>query len=152
MQQAFRNTATTRVDWARAALAGLAGTIVFDLVGLALTRQWWDIPALLGAKTGTGLAGGVAAHYANGIILAVLYAALAPSLWGPGWLRALTYVTAETVFGVWLFMLPLAGAGVAGLGLGATVPLIVLARHWGYGLTLAWLYPLPQASTATASR
>jgi hypothetical protein len=91
---------------------------MFDLVGLALTRQWWDIPAL------------------------------ALSLWGPGWLRALTYVTTERVFGVWPFMLS-AGAGVAGLGSRATVPLIVLARHRGYGLTLVWLYQPPQASTAS---
>ena len=154
MEHTFRNAqpATSRVDWPRAALAGLAGTIVFDLLGLALSRQWWDIPALLGARTGTGLAGGLAAHYANGVILAVVYAALAPSLWGPGWVRALTYVTAETVLGVWLFMLPLAGAGVAGLGLGATVPLIVLARHWGYGLTLAWLYPPPRPAPRAASQ
>ncbi len=134
-----------KIDWKRAILTGLAGTIVFDLLGLLLAGQWWDIPGLLGMKLGTGLVGGVLAHYANGTILAIIYAGIAPSLWGPGWVRALTYITVQTVFGVWLFMMPLLGAGVGGFSMGALVPLMVLIRHWGYGLVLAGLYRLPQS-------
>jgi hypothetical protein len=54
MEHTFRNAqpTTSRVNWPRAALAGLAGRL--------------------------------AAHYANGMILAIVYAALTPSLWGPG--------------------------------------------------------------------
>lgn len=66
-------------------------------------------------KLGVPFFGGILAHYANGAILAIIYAALAPSLRGPSWARALTYVTAETVFGVWLFMMPLLGMGAAGI-------------------------------------
>jgi hypothetical protein len=55
----------------------------------------------------------------------------------------LTFVTVETVFGVWLFMLPLLGAGPLGLKMGLAVPFITLGRHWAYGLALAWLYPKP---------
>lgn len=51
-------------------------------------------------------------------------------------------MTAQTVFGVWLFMLPLLGMGPAGLGVSAMVPVMTLVSHWGYGLALAWLYPL----------
>ncbi|HEV8662662.1 MAG TPA: hypothetical protein VGT06_05945 [Candidatus Methylomirabilis sp.] len=133
-----------QIQWKRAILAGLAGTLVFDLIGLPITRQWWDVPGLLGMKLETGLPGGVVAHYANGAILAIIYAGVGPSLWGPSWVRALTYITVQTVFGVWLFMMPLLGAGMAGLKMGALAPAIALIRHWGYGLTLAWLYPLPQ--------
>ncbi|MGH7369265.1 MAG: hypothetical protein ACREIN_00075 [Candidatus Methylomirabilaceae bacterium] len=130
------------MNWKRAIVAGIAGTVAFDVLGLILTGQWWDIPGLLGMKTGLGFFGGLAGHYANGVVLAVVYAALAPSLWGPGWVRALTYVTLETVFAVWLMLFPLLGAGVAGLGAGPLMPVISLARHWAYGLVLAWLYPL----------
>lgn len=131
-----------QINWKRAAFAGVVGTILFDVIGLLLTGQWWDLPQLLGAKTGTGLLGGIAGHYGNGFILAVVYAAIAPSLWGPGWVRAFTYGTLETVFGVWLFLFPLLGAGIAGINLGPTIPLIALARHWGYALALATLYPV----------
>ena len=127
-----------------AILSGLAGTLVFDLFGLLITQRWWDIPGLLGMKLETGLLGGVVAHYANGVILAIVYAGVGPSLWGPNWVRALTYISVQTVFGVWLFMLPLLGAGMAGLKMGALAPVITLLRHWAYGLTLACLYPLPK--------
>ena len=108
-----------KIHWKLTILAGLIGTLAFDLLGLSLTGKWWDIPQLLGDKLGTGQTAGVVAHYANGALLAVIYAAIAPSLWGSRLSRALTYVTAETVFGVWLFMLPLLGAGFAGLEVSA---------------------------------
>jgi hypothetical protein len=145
---------TMPINWKRAVLAGIAGTLVFDLFGLLVIGQWWDVPELLGAKMGLGLAAGVVGHFANGILLAVIYAAISPSLWGPGWVRALTYMTLETVFGVWLFMLPLAGAGVAGLGLGLgiLVPLMTLVRHWLFGLVLAWLYPSPRPQAVPSAQ
>ena len=130
------------IDWGRAILAGVAGTVAFDILGLLLTRTWWDIPRLLGMKLGVGLGGGVVAHYANGAVLGIIYAGVGPSLWGPGWARALTFMTIQTIFGVWLFMLPLLDAGVAGRKMGTMVPVITMARHWAYGLTFAWLYPL----------
>ncbi len=131
-----------RINWTRAVLAGLAGTLVFDVLGFLLSGQWWSVPGLLSAKLGMPLAAGVVAHYTNGAILAVIYAGVAPSLWGPDWVRALTYMTAQTVFGVWLFMLPLLGMGPAGLGASSMVPIRTLVSHWGYGLALAVLYPL----------
>ncbi len=133
------------INYKKAILAGVVGTLAFDLLGLALTGTFWDIPALLNAKLfdGSSLAAGVLAHYSNGILLSIIYSALAPSLPGGRYTRALTYVTAETVFGVWLFMLPLLGAGVAGLKMGWTIPVISLARHLVYGLSLATLTPDP---------
>jgi hypothetical protein len=140
-----------QIDWKRAILAGLAGTVIFDVLGLLLGSQWWDIPGLLSMKLGIPFVGGVLAHYANGAILAVIYAALAPSLWGPSWARALTYITAETIFGVWLFMMPLLDMGVAGIKVSTLVPLMSLVRHWGYGLALASLYPLREVASGQAA-
>ena len=135
------------INWKNAIAAGLAGTILFDGVGLLITETWWDIPAILGAKTGLGLAYGVVGHYGNGILLAILFAGIAPSLWGPKWFRPLLFVTAETIALVWLFMLPLLGAGVAGIDMSPMMPIITLVRHLVYALPLIFLikynYKLP---------
>lgn len=135
-----------KIQWQRAALAGLAGTLVFDLVGLVLGRGWWDIPQLLGSKLGAGLGGGVLAHYVNGILIALIYAGVGPSLWGNRWLRALLFMTAETVFGVGLFMMPLLGMGVMGIDAGLAMPVVGMLRHWAYAVALAWLYPIDEAA------
>ena len=124
------------INWKNAVLAGIIGTVLFDLTGWMITGIWWDIPQLLGAKTGLGLAYGVGGHYGNGIFLAVLFAGIAPSLWGPKWARAVLFVVAETVALVWLFMLPLLGVGVAGLDASPLTPLVTLVRHLAYALPL----------------
>lgn len=125
-----------KINWIKAILAGVVGTLAFDIVGYLFTGQWWDIAGIIGEKTEMGFAFGVLGHYSNGILLAVLYAGIAPSLWGPNWLRTLTFVSAETVALVWFFMLPLLGAGIAGIKLGTMLPFITLARHWAYGIPL----------------
>lgn len=122
------------INWKNAILAGIVGTLLLDLFGLVMTGQWWDIPAILGSKTGLGMGYGVAAHYGNGILLAVLYAGIAPSLWGPNWLRPFIFITAQTLALVWLFMFPLLGAGVAGLNLGVMTPFGSLLRHWVFAI------------------
>lgn len=126
------------INWKNAIIAGFIGTILFDVVGLLITGNWWDIPSLLGAKTGLGLAYGVVGHYSNGILLSILFAGIAPSLWGPKWFRPLLFVIGETVALVWLFMLPLLGAGVAGLDASPMMPLITLVRHLAYALPLIY--------------
>ncbi|WP_456437717.1 hypothetical protein [Psychroserpens sp.] len=128
-----------KINWKNAIIAGIIGTILFDIVGLLLTGNWWDIPELLGAKTGLGFAYGIGGHYGNGILLAILYAGLAPSLWGPKWLRPIIFVTAEMVALVWLFMLPLLGAGVAGIDMDPLMPIITLVRHLVYAIPLIFL-------------
>jgi hypothetical protein len=135
-----------KIRFEKAAVAGIAGTIAFDVLGFLVTGKFWDIPSILSAKLigDGGLVLGVLAHYSIGVILAVIYAGLAPSLWGNRWVRSLTYITAQTVFGVWFFMMPLLGIGIMGLKAGALVPVIALLRHWAYGLVVAWLYPLEE--------
>ena len=120
------------INWKRAIIAGLAGTLLFDLFGLIMGMGWWDIPALLGEKTGLGLAYGVFGHFSNGVLLAILYAGIAPSLWGPSWLRPYIFITAQTVALVWFFMFPLVGAGVAGLNVGVDMAIGSMLRHWVY--------------------
>ncbi len=127
------------INWKNAIIAGIIGTILFDLVGLAFTGKWWDIPGLLGAKTGLGLAYGVAGHYGNGVLLAILFAGIAPSLWGPKWVRPIIFVVGETIALVYLFMFPLLGAGVAGLDISPMTPIITLVRHLAYALPLIFL-------------
>jgi len=124
------------INWKTVILAGIIGTILFDIAGLLITGNWWDIPEILGAKTGLGLAYGVAGHYSNGILLAILFAGIAPSLWGPKWFRPILFVVAETIALVWLFMLPLLGAGLAGLDMSQMMPVITLIRHLAYALPL----------------
>lgn len=128
-----------KINWKNAIIAGVIGTLLFDLVGWLITGQWFDIPVLLGAKTGLGFAYGMLGHYSNGILLAVLYAGIAPSLFGPEWLRPIIFVSAETVALVWLFMLPLLGAGVAGTVMSPMMPVITLVRHLAFALPLIFL-------------
>ncbi|MEE9241413.1 MAG: DUF6789 family protein [bacterium] len=137
-----------KINFRKAVIAGIAGTVLFDLVGFALTGKFWDIPALLGAKLigDGGFVLGLIAHYGNGITLAVIYAGLAPSLKGNDFVRAQAYITAQAVAGVYLFMLPLLGLGAFGLKAGLALPVIVMARHWAYGAVLAWLYPVAKQS------
>lgn len=130
---------TNKINWKKAIVAGVLGTILFDIVGWLMTGNFWDIPSLLGEKTGLGLGYGLVGHYANGILLSVLYAGIAPSLWGPNWLRSLLFVTAETVALVWFFMLPLLGAGIAGVNLGIMIPIVTMVRHFAYGIPL-WYF------------
>lgn len=82
---------------------------------------------------------GVFGHYSNGILLAVLYAGIAPSLWGLTWLRALLFATAETIALVWFFMFPLLGAGIAGTKMAAIIPVVSMVRHWAYAIPL-WYF------------
>lgn len=124
------------LNWKKAIIAGVIGTVLFDIVGLIFTGQWWDIPGLLGEKTGLGFVYGIFGHYGNGVLLAILYTAIAPHLWGPYWIRPLIFITAETIALVWLFMLPLLGAGVAGIEQSPMTPVVTLLRHFAFALPL----------------
>jgi hypothetical protein len=127
------------INWKNAILAGIAGTLLFDLFGLVFGMGWWDIPVLLGEKTGLGLAYGVFGHFSNGILLAILYAGIAPSLWGPAWIRPYIFITAQTIALVWFFMFPLVGAGVAGLNVGPEMAIMSMLRHWVFVIPFVFL-------------
>ena len=139
------------IRWRQAALAGLLGTVVFDIIGLILTGRW-TTPMMLGAKLEVGLAGGAVAHYINGVILAIIFAGVGPSLWGPNWVRGLTYMFIQQIFGIWLFLNPLLGLGIMGLKAGPMTPVISLIRHLAFGLVIAWLYPVTVKSATSTER
>lgn len=130
---------TNKINWTNAIIAGIVGTIAFDIVGFAFTGQWWDIAGLIGEKTGLGMAYGVLAHYGNGLFLAILYAGIAPSLPGPNWLKAQYFSIIETVILVWLFMFPLLGAGIAGTKASSMYPIVSMVRHIAYAIPL-WYF------------
>lgn len=127
------------VSWKNAIVAGIAGTVLLDIFGFVMSGQWWDIPTILGEKTGFGLGYGVLAHFANGILLAVLYAGIAPSLWGPAWIRPFIFITAQTIALVWLFMLPLLGAGIAASKMGPMAAVFSMLRHWVFAVPFVFL-------------
>ncbi len=135
----FIENMENKINWKNAILAGIAGTILFDIFGLVMTGQWWDMPALLGEKTGLGMAYGVFGHFSNGILLAILYAGIAPSIWGPYWLRPFIFITAQTIALVWFFMFPLLGAGVAGSNEGPMMAIGSLMRHWVFVIPFIFL-------------
>ncbi|MFT5983989.1 MAG: hypothetical protein ACI9RM_002447, partial [Ulvibacter sp.] len=58
---------------------------------------------------------------------------------GPKWVRPIIFVVGEMIALVWLFMLPLLGAGVAGLDASPMMPVITLVRHLAYALPLIYL-------------
>jgi len=134
-----------KINFQKAILAGVVGTVAFDLLGFGITGAFWDIPSLLSGKLAAPFVAGVGLHYTIGVTLAVIYGALAPSLPGNRWVKPLVFMTAQTVLGVWLFMMPLLGAGVLGLGASAAFPVISLVRHWAYGLALGAFYPVDDA-------
>ena len=138
-----------KINWYKSILAGLIGTLVFDISGFIITGQWWDLPHLLGAKLGVGLLGGVAGHYGNGVALAIIYAALAPSLFGPNWFRGLSFTTVQLVMIVWLFMYPLLGLGIAGLEAGYTPAIASLVRHYLYMVPHILLLPVNTGKETT---
>ncbi|HET9016631.1 MAG TPA: DUF6789 family protein [Thermomicrobiaceae bacterium] len=112
--------------------------------GGGLAAQW--VGALvhnpLTATARTNLALAVVVHFVAGILWALVYAAVVePRLHGPGWRRGLLFAALPWAFSLLVF-LPLAGAGILGLGLGAG-PLPIIGNvvlHVVYGLTLGAVY------------
>ena len=85
------------------------------------------------------MAYGVMGHFGNGMLLAVLYAGIAPSIFGPVWLRPFIFITVQTIVLVWMFMFPLLGAGIAGLEAGPMMAVGSMLRHWIYVIPFLFL-------------
>jgi len=130
-----------KINWYKAILAGVIGALLFDVTGFLFTGTWWDIPQVLSGAVGVPFFVALLMHYGNGVALAAIYAAMAPSLFGPGWLRALVFTTLETVMLVWFLLFPLLGLGIAGLEGGVIFPVLSMSRHWLYAIPLAVFFP-----------
>lgn len=139
------------INWFKAGLAGLIGTLLFDLVGLLLTGTWWDIPAVLAKAVGVPFPVALGMHFGNGVALAAIYAALSPSLWGPGWLRAVAFTTLETVMLVWFLLFPLLGLGIAGTKGGWLFPILSMTRHWAYAIPLIYFFRSAEETRSATS-
>ena len=129
-----------KINWIKAGLAGIIGTVLFDIIGFFFTGTWWDIPGVLANAIGLPFPVALAMHFGNGVALAAIYAALSPSLIGPSWFRALCFITLETVVLVWFLLFPLLGLGIAGLGGGIIFPILSMIRHWAYAVPLAYYF------------
>jgi hypothetical protein len=82
---------TMKRNWGKAIIAGLVATLVMTAVGLWVAPMMGMPPMnpaemLAGAMGGSILLGWIG-HLMIGVILAIGYAIVAPSLPGPGWLR-----------------------------------------------------------------
>lgn len=137
-----------KINWIKAGAAGVAGTVLFDIVGLLFTGTWWDIPGVLSQAIGLPFPIALMMHYGNGIALAAIYAAMAPSLFGPGWFRAILFTSLETVMLVWFLLFPLLGLGIAGLEAGIIYPILSMTRHWAYALPLTYFFPVKETNCA----
>jgi hypothetical protein len=86
---------TMKRNWGKAIIAGLVATLVMTAVGLWVAPMMGMPPMnpaemLAGAMGGSILLGWIG-HLMIGVILAIGYAIVAPSLPGPGWLRGALY-------------------------------------------------------------
>lgn len=124
-----------------AGIAGILGTIAFDALGF-LFMGAWDVPNALAGMLETGLAMGGIFHYGVGITMAVIFAALIPLFPGPLWVKGATFMTVQTILGVWLFMMPMMGMGIAGVEspMGIMLGLGSLVRHWAFGIVAGVAY------------
>jgi len=154
---AVRSDQETSGWLAEAIVAGLIGTAVAGLVvlvGYAVAQSLAGTSGPLGAAFGAlavntatqtvadRMALAVLTHFAVGLVLAVVYAAVAePRLVGPGWWRGMLFSLVPWLLSV-AVILPVLGGGFLGLGLGAAIlPAFGnLIAHLAYGGSLGWSY------------
>jgi len=134
--------------FARLIFAGILGTIAFNgamYADIAITGIPLDIPATMG-----GLAVGESEyaetvghviHFANGIGISLLFGYVALPISRkiiklPVIVYAIVFVIVETVIAVWFVLLPMLGAGIAGINIGPEVAVMTLARHVVFGIVI----------------
>ena len=131
-------------NWTGAVVGGVAGTLVMTAIG------WWVAPMmgiprmnpadmLAGAMGGSTLLGW-AGHLMVGMILALVYAVVAPRLPGPPPARGAVYGLAPWILAM-LVVMPMMGMPVFG---GAAAPAVgSLIGHLAYGAILGATYGMP---------
>jgi uncharacterized membrane protein YagU involved in acid resistance len=139
-----------RINFSKAAAAGIIATLVMTAVGL-WAAPMMGIPAMnpavmLAGAMGGNILFGWAAHLMIGTILAVGYAVIAPWIPGPVTLRGALYAIAPFLVAQFVVM-PMMGmpvlSGSAALAMGS------LIGHLVYGSVLALVYgPVPARVTA----
>ncbi len=148
MEKITTQQKTKGSKFAKIILAGILGTIAFNGVmyaDIAITGIQLDIVATMGSlavgeSEYTEIIGHVI-HFANGIGLSLLFGYVALPISKkikklPVIVYAITFVIVELVIAVWFVMLPMLGAGIAGLNIGLEVSVMTLVRHVIFGLVL----------------
>jgi len=134
--------------FARLIFAGILGTIAFNgamYADIAITGIPLDIPATMGSlavgeSEYTETVGHVI-HFANGIGLTLLFGYVALPISKkiiklPVIVYAIVFAIVETVIAVWFVLLPMLGAGIAGINIGPEVAVMTFARHVVFGAVL----------------
>jgi len=137
------------VNFGRAALAGIIGTVMMTVVGL-YAAPVMGIPMMNPAEMLADQMGGSAvmgwiAHFMIGMILAVVYAAVAGSLPGPLVVRGALYALAPWLLAQ-VVVMPMMGmgffSGAVNLAIGS------LIGHIIYGVVVGAAYGKPPASAS----
>jgi hypothetical protein len=144
---------SVKIDFGRAAAAGIAGTLVMTAVGL-WAGPIMGIPRmnpaemLAGVMGGSSVAGWVA-HFMIGVVLAVVYAWTAPVIPGPAARRGGLYAIAPFLLAQ-IVVMPAMGmpvfSGSARMAMGS------LIGHLIYGSVIGAVYGLPAAATGDRTR
>jgi len=132
----------------RFVIAGVLATIAFNgamYTDIAITGVPLDIAALMGELTVgeseyTETVGHVI-HFANGIGLSLLFGYVALPISKkiiklPVIVYAIIFAIVETVIAVWFVMLPMLGAGIAGINIAPEVAVMTMARHVVFGAVM----------------
>ncbi|MEO5826308.1 MAG: DUF6789 family protein [Gemmatimonadales bacterium] len=133
-------------NWGKAIMAGLIGTIVMTVVGLYVAPMIGmpkSNPAeMLAMAMGGNMMLGWIAHFMIGIILAVIYATVAPSIPGPPVLRGALFGIAPWVVAM-VVVLPMMGKPMF---MGAMTPALgSLMGHMVFGAVVGAVYGYPEA-------
>jgi hypothetical protein len=132
-------------------IAGILGTIAFDGVmyaDIAITGVPLDIVGLMGSltigKSEYAQIVGHVVHFANGIGLALLFGYVVLPISKkimklPIMVYAIAFAVIENIIAVWFIMLPILGAGIAGVNIAPEVPLMTLARHLVFGAVVGFV-------------
>jgi len=132
----------------RFVIAGVLATIAFNgamYTDIAITGVPLDIAALMGELT-VGESEyaetvGHVIHFANGIGLSLLFGYVALPISKkiiklPVIVYAIVFAIVETVIAVWFVMLPMLGAGIAGINIAPEVAVMTMARHVVFGAVM----------------
>ena len=134
--------------WTRAIAAGLIGTLVMTAVGLWVAPLMGLPPMnpadMLASAMGGSTLLGWAGHLMIGMVLAVIYAVVAPRLPGPPAVRGAVYALAPWLVAM-VAVMPMMGMPAFG---GASGPAIgSLVGHLVYGAIVGAIYGDPLAAT-----
>ena len=139
-----------RLNWTRLIVGGLVGTAAMTLVmrmGQAMGLPPMDIGAMLGSKLGGSVVLGWVAHFVNGTVLAIIYAALfVTRLPGPGFVRGALYALLPWIF-LQLIVMPMMGHGLFGGSFGAAIGTLV--AHLVYGAVMGGIYGTGEVRATT---